>query len=247
MVPYALCFFNRISVAFFKCVNACISCTVQLVWVPDSHLFCSYGCQVAFPFWWSSGFYFTAFSCDGRTCLLGSSTFGVWTGDQEPLLAVEHKTSVVSSMKNNYSLGLRNSTPRQWHNQRQPTTFWKYGPSIACWDKQFYRCIEVYKNRQLEEFRINGTPGSTWLISWPYSLGPGESCFFLPWHLSYKSSPWTYSVLELDSKFLKRTPESGQYPSLAREAFSLSVGGTDIRMPWGGKSKATANCGRMTF
>lgn len=69
------------------------------------------------------------FSCDGRACLLGSSTFGVWTGDQEPLLAVEHKRAVVSSMKNNYSLGLRNSTPGQWHNQRQATTFWKYGPS----------------------------------------------------------------------------------------------------------------------
>lgn len=45
----------------FGCVDACISCTVQLVWVQDSHLCCSYGCQVAFRFWCPSGFFFTAF------------------------------------------------------------------------------------------------------------------------------------------------------------------------------------------
>lgn len=77
------------------------------------------------------------FSCAGRTCLLGSSTFGVWTGGQGPLLAVEHKTAVESSMKNNYSLGLQNSMPGKWHNQIQPTICWKYGPSIHMLRQKF--------------------------------------------------------------------------------------------------------------
>lgn len=196
MLPYALYFLNTISVAFLGCVDVCISCTVSKVHI----------CAVVrgVRLYFSSAPLLTStsqlFSCDGRTCVWGSSAFGVWTGGREPLLAVEHKTAVESSMKNNYSLGLQNSMPVWWYSQRQPTTF-SSSPPYACWDKNFYRCIEVYKCRQIEEFRINSTPGSTWLIAWTYSPDPGESCLFLPWHLLSESNPWTYSALELDSKF----------------------------------------------
>lgn len=91
----------------------------------------------------------------------------------------------------------------------------------------------MYKCRQLGEFRINSTPGSTWLIAWPYSPGQGESCLFLPWHLLCKSNPWTYSVLDLEQ--LLKVDDS----SLPWQGKHLAP---DVRLPWGGKDKATAFC-----
>lgn len=137
MPPYALCFFNTNSVAFLG------------VWMPVSPVQCNWfeykihicaivvGVRLHFSSYALLASSSQLFSCAGRTCLLGSSTFGVWTGGQGPLLAVEHKTAVESSMKNNYSLGLQNSMPGKWHNQIQPTICWKYGPSIHMLRQKF--------------------------------------------------------------------------------------------------------------
>lgn len=107
--------------------------------------------------------------------------------------------------------------------------------------KNVYKCIEGYKCKQLEEFRINCTPGSTWILPGLTPLAQGIAASFCPGIFGIRTTLEHTQFLEPDYKFLKWTPESGwQYPSLARKAFSLSVCGADVRLAWGGKGKEVA-------